>query len=97
MAGMLGATRAKPELVVTPEEVLQIEPGEGEEIRLMITDSDINNVIPYQDYGGEYEDINYRQYQKSDGSVPSGATEALYLIQDEKDQFKLIHKKLISK
>lgn len=81
----------------TAEEVLQIEPGEGYEVRLMVTDGAIDNIIHYQDYGGEYEDINYRQYQKSNGSISSHATEALYLLQDINDKFKLVYKKLDAK
>lgn len=94
IASMVNEAGEAPEIVDTPEEVLQIEPNEGEEVRLMITDGIINNIIHYQDYGGKYEDINYRQYQKSDGSVPSNATEAVYLLQSDENRFRLVRKQL---
>jgi hypothetical protein len=94
IATMITKHAPKPQLAGSAEEVLQIEPGEGEEVRLVITDGDINNVVHHEDYGGKYEDINYRQYQKSDGSVPSNATVALYLLQSNGGKFRLIHKKL---
>lgn len=94
ITSMLGNTTVKPEIVDTSEEVLQIEPEEGEEVRLIVTDGVIDNIMHYQDYGGKYEDINYRQYMKSNGSITSNATEALYLIQGDDDKFRLVHKKL---
>jgi hypothetical protein len=94
VTGMLPGDNTEPEIVATAEEVLRIEPPEGEEVRLVITDGTVNNVMHYADFGGEYEDINYRQYMMSDGSVPTHATRALYLLQDSGDKFRLVHKKL---